>query len=316
MKELISRIKGGILGLAIGDALGAPVEMQSSRFIKEEFGVLNNFLDKRYWKGEWTKWEKGKWTDDTAFTLEIIKSIIEKQKIDPEDISNRFFNLAESGELENMLGGTTIRAMKAIGDGYSWEVTGKIAMREEIQGAGGLMRSLPIGIFLYRFPRENQIQSRNVCRITHASPLSTDACVVYNTIVGEVLLNDLSIEEIRKVLEQIALSAEINSEVSDGINKALKTSKNEIAPFKDREPNILSIFETSLWIFLNSINFEDALVISINIGGDIDTIAAVTGGLLGIYYGLESIPKRWLRKLSQKKEINTLINELCKLIAG
>jgi len=148
MLTLKQKIYGAIFGLAIGDALGAPVETTSSDYINQNFGVLNNYLDVRYWKGKMSSdWIKGKWTDDTAFTLEIIKSINMHKDIYPEDIGQRFLELCESGDFDDMLGGTTKRALEAFKNNVDWKKIGTIAMKSKYQGAGGLMRTIPIGIF-------------------------------------------------------------------------------------------------------------------------------------------------------------------------
>lgn len=65
---------------------------------------------------------------------------------------------------------------------------------------------------------------------------------------------------------------------------------------------------SAIWCFYYSNSFEDAVLKAVNLGGDTDTIASITGSLAGIYYGYDSIPKEWINKIVKKDYIDTLIN--------
>ena len=72
----------------------------------------------------------------------------------------------------------------------------------------------------------------------------------------------------------------------------------------------MSTLEAACWCFLNTDNYKDAVLKAVNLGGDTDTIAALTGGLAGIYYGYDNIPKEWLDQIASPHLINNLFNKI------
>lgn len=69
---------------------------------------------------------------------------------------------------------------------------------------------------------------------------------------------------------------------------------------------VIDTLESSLWCLLNSCSYSETVLKAINLGGDTDTTAAVTGGLAGIYYGVENIPQEWINKIARKRDIINL----------
>jgi ADP-ribosyl-[dinitrogen reductase] hydrolase len=69
---------------------------------------------------------------------------------------------------------------------------------------------------------------------------------------------------------------------------------------------VIDTLESSLWCLLNSSSYSEAVLKAVNLGGDTDTTAAVTGGLAGIYYGVENIPSEWINKIARKQDIVNL----------
>ena len=70
------------------------------------------------------------------------------------------------------------------------------------------------------------------------------------------------------------------------------------------------IVEASLWCFLNSESYSEAVLKAVNLGEDTDTTGAVTGGLAGIFYGFENIPQEWISELARKDDIEKLSGKL------
>ena len=69
----------------------------------------------------------------------------------------------------------------------------------------------------------------------------------------------------------------------------------------------MDTLEASIWFLFNTNNYKDCVLKAVNLGYDTDTVGAVTGGLAGLLYGFESIPKKWLNSL-QKKD---MLEKLC-----
>ena len=70
---------------------------------------------------------------------------------------------------------------------------------------------------------------------------------------------------------------------------------------------VVSTLEATMWLFLNSNNYNSTIIKAVNMGEDTDTITACTGGLLGLYYGIENIQDKWKQNLKKYK----YIIELC-----
>ena len=187
----MKKVYDGIIGLAIGDALGVPVEFKSRQEIAEnpvvsmrEYGTHNQPI--------------GTWSDDTSLTLALIDSIIEKNKIDYVDIMDRFSNwlmyndYTARGEVFDV-GNATSRAIMNYGRGIDPLECGGISEYEN--GNGSLMRILPIAYYLQK-QKDNKMESKmeivhNVSALTHRHPISLIACGIY----VNVALRLLKIEE-------------------------------------------------------------------------------------------------------------------------
>ena len=74
---------------------------------------------------------------------------------------------------------------------------------------------------------------------------------------------------------------------------------------------VVYTLEAAIWCFLNTDNYKDCVLTAVNLGEDTDTVAAVAGGLAGVYYGLEDIPEEWIALLPKKEWIMELIEKMC-----
>jgi ADP-ribosylglycohydrolase len=90
--------------------------------------------------------------------------------------------------------------------------------------------------------------------------------------------------------------------------------KNDISKYNENEIHssgyVLHSLEASIWCFLNSNSYEEAVLKAVNLGQDTDTTAAIAGGLVGIYYGIENIPQKWIENLARTNDIKDLAQRL------
>jgi ADP-ribosylglycohydrolase len=92
--------------------------------------------------------------------------------------------------------------------------------------------------------------------------------------------------------------------------------KNDISKYSEVNIHssgyVLDSLQASLWCFLNSNSYEETVLKAVNLGEDTDTTGAISGGLAGIYYGIENIPKKWIEVLVRKNDIESLAEKLNK----
>lgn len=280
-ERLRDRFRGALIGLASGDALGAPLEFQPARdpehYVTDMVG------------GGWLKLPPGMWTDDTQLTLATVESLLGKKVFDPDDIARRFVAWYRSNPPD--IGMHTVRVLTAIAQGTPWEEASLQEQAETPDNApnGSLMRCAPLALFFYKHPDYVASLSPVLSRITHAHPDCEWACVFLNCLIA-LLLNGVGKQK----------AVEAAYEACDSASEALKERIGRaMTPQNHTSPSgwVLDTLEVALWAFLHTTNFETALVIAVNRGDDADTVGAVTGALAGAYYGLSHIPERWLHAL-------------------
>ncbi|NET73747.1 MAG: ADP-ribosylglycohydrolase family protein, partial [Sphaerospermopsis sp. SIO1G2] len=149
--------------------------------------------------------------------------------------------------------------------------------------------------------------------ITHAHLRSQIACGIYISIVTELLAGNQPKQAYLQGIEKI------NQLYSDDVYKSEKryfqrvfSGQIEQTPIDEINSSgyVVDTLEASLWCFLNSSSYAQAVLQAVNLGGDTDTTGAVTGGLAGIYYGVENIPSQWLEQIARQQEIIDLAHRL------
>ncbi|MCA6367572.1 MAG: ADP-ribosylglycohydrolase family protein [Cytophagales bacterium] len=73
---------------------------------------------------------------------------------------------------------------------------------------------------------------------------------------------------------------------------------------------VIDTLEASIWCFLTTQSYAQAVLKAVNLGEDTDTTATVTGGLAGLYYGDGGIPENWVEQLARRQEIESLVERL------
>ena len=309
----ITRLKNGIIGFAIGDALGVPSEFKSRNELKR-YPITDMIGDGTY------NVPAGTFSDDTSMTLATIDSIIETGTINPNDMADRFLKWFRNAEYTATndcfdIGRITLQALAkyelkqydAINCGCSGEYD---------NGNGSLMRILPIAYYIYnkQIKDEKKIYEivRDVSSITHSHEVSVLGCYIY-TMYCLLLLDGKdklgAYEDIQK------LNYSMFSEYA--ISKYNRILQNNIADFSVDDISssgyVVSTLEAVMWLFLNSEDYNTAILKAVNLGDDTDTVGAITGGLLGIYYGVDCIKDSWKQTLKKYDYIVDLCNKFDEL---
>ena len=272
----LDRFADAIYGVAIGDALGVPFE----------FRDRGPFVCNRMAGHGTHDQAAGTWSDDTAMTLALAKSLLDNGgEVNTEDIRSNFNDWLDHGQFTANgtvfdAGGTVIQALQS----------GEPGLGKDDNGNGSLMRTLPLA-----FTDCSDDEIRAVSAITHGHEIAMDGCVIYVN-AARRLLEGESLEDILGSMEFPQAYRRL------GHIKTVKRKRVHNTGY------VVHTLEAAMWCLLRNDSYEDSVLAAVNLGGDTDTIAAVTGGIAGIMYGLESDACReWLDILKGKSEIERCI---------
>lgn len=292
--EMINRYEGAMLGVAVGDALGAPLEFMTAEEIRRKHGTVREMLG-----GGWLSVEPGEVTDDTQMTLAVAEGIL-ADGTDPVIapclmVGANFLRWFRTHPKD--VGGccaAVLSRMNRQQDVYlsDWHEAAKAHDRASnggTAGNGALMRAVYPA--LYYQPDKAQEAAADIARMTHWHDHSTKTVQRYTAAINTIVNTPtMTAGEARETAERIMADV------------------REMLPAGKVEPTGYCV--SSLICAMNAIrdtdNFEDALVAAVNMGGDADTIGAITGGLAGAIYGSYGIPLRWVNSLENEPNRKTV----------
>jgi ADP-ribosyl-[dinitrogen reductase] hydrolase len=302
LETVRDRFHGCLLGLAVGDALGATVEHLERAEIQFRFGLHTEIV------GEgWLGLEPGEVTDDTEMALCIARSLVAQGRVDPEDIARRFVAWFLTGPKD--VGNTVAASLLGIIRGEPWEEAASrvyCATPEKAAGNGSLMRTAPVALFYSWRPRALVQASLDVSRITHAHPEAMWACVA----LGQAIAAAIQATVVAAAETLLAAAAAVRE---PAVRQAVVDAPLLDPVSAPTDGYVLNTVRIALWAVTSHDAFEDAVVAAVNLGGDADTAGAVTGALAGARWGLSGIPSRWLAVLRGRDELEVLADRLLAL---
>lgn len=299
------KFRGALIGLAVGDALGMPIE-----FKKE--GTFEPVREMR--PGGEFKLKAGQWTDDTSMALCIAKSLVEKRDFDPSDIMRKFLRWKDEGYMSSTgycfdSGETTMMALNEFRD------TGEPYRRppppeSKRTGNGCIMRLAPIPMAFVGNPRMAVDLSELSSRLTHAAGVCVDSTRylgglivgALNGVAKEELLSD-SYSPVRGYFAKKPMVPEI-SRIASGSFKMNRPKASFI---------VTDTLEMALWGFFNTSSFKEGMLEVVNRGGDADSYGAVYGQLAGAFYGESAIPESWRKEIAHWELVSGTAEELWSL---
>jgi ADP-ribosylglycohydrolase len=305
-----------IMGVATGDALGLPVQFKSRKELLRK-PVTGMAGDDDYMIS------KGVWSDDTSMTLAILDSLIKRQGVEPKDIMDRFVAWLFDAEYCSvgraidigMTCGTSIEKYRRTGDIKTAGKTG-----ERANGNGSLMRTMPLSLYysLRVMNGECTIDEaikgiHEVSALTHNHPRACIACGLDFFCFKAMLSGKGSLNELlQKGLYDGFTYYTSKEEYVDNLLYYKRTL--DIENFKNTHVDeiassgyVVDTFEAAVWCLITTDNYKDAMLKAVNLGDDTDTVAAVAGGIAGLYYGYEAIPEEWKAELMRRD----YLEEMC-----
>lgn len=319
MKDFLRKAKAVIVGHAVGDALGVPVESRSREYLEKNpvtdmtgFGVYPV--------------PKGSWSDDTSMSLCALASIAEQSgKV---GVMQNFERWLYNGEFTPTgvtfdAGRTCEAAIRAFIGGES--VYGCGQNGEYSNGNGSLMRIHPFTLYAFKIFNKMTLNHfefiSEASALTHAHPRSRAACVLYSFILWELLENPCK----QSVAAGLNNADRVYAHYSGGWGTHID-EYNELPKFQrlfdgiqtlDRNSiqssaYVVDTLEAAIWCLLTTDSYKECVLKAVNLGRDTDTTAAVAGGLAGALYGYEAIPEEWRKTLLRRE----YIEELCEKAFG
>lgn len=300
-KADFDRIKGALYGVAVGDALGGPLEFVRRSTIQKAYpNGMREMMG-----GGWLDLKPGETTDDTAMTLCVANGIVDaelstKGKTASDDeiayaVGNRFIawlnkNPPDVGTTCRLAIMTARRNVGKESPAETW-IHAARTLGSDQEGNGALMRCVYPGLW-YRDEKTAESVAVLQARMTHSGENSASYCGRYAAAIWKLIRGKMP-------MTQIAGKVDAMPEDWSPSGYIEETAK-AVA---------LAMMEST---------FEEILVTAVNYGGDADTVGAIAGGVAGAKYGYTSIPQRWIQRLSPtlKQELDRLstaayINNSC-----
>ena len=271
-RDLRSRAQGALVGLAVGDALGGPVEFLTQSEVRARHGELRDMVG-----GGWLSLRAGQVTDDTQMAVCIARSI-DSGIWSPADIADRFADWLKSRPVD--VGNTCRRGIRR----YMVHGTVHGGPNSGDGGNGAAMRMAPVAIATVGDDALLERWALEQAHITHHHALSDAACLLVGRLVhcacrGEPMtkLHEIATETVRRF-------PNLQFERYRGLSSAY----------------VVDTMQTVLHHLFTTESFEECLIRTVNVGGDADTTGAIVGTIAGAFYGLDAIPRRWVRKLDRE----------------
>lgn len=301
--DMRDRYRGALLGLAVCDALGTPLEFKSPG----SFAPITDMIG-----GGPFGLKSAQWTDDTSMALCLAESLVEEQGFDPVDQLERYVRWYRQGHLSSTgdcfdIGTTTVGAL------HRFEQTHEPFCGSEnphAAGNGSIMRLAPVPLFFSNQPAEGIEKSGQSSRTTHGARVCVDACRYLGALIAGALsgaAKDTLLAEryspVPGYWDQHPLAAEID-EIAAG------SFRRKNPPEIRGTGHVVRSLEAALWAFAKGKDFREGALLVVNLGDDADTTGAVYGQIAGAFYGASSIPDTWLSKLHARDMIQELADRL------
>ncbi len=270
LADVRARARAAFVGLAVGDALGAPVEFMTAAEIRAAHGVHREMTG-----GGWLHLAPGRFTDDTEMSRAIARVI---------DGAGGFELRAVADALAAWMRGRPVDVGSTVRKGLrSYLLEGRLEAppNEWDAGNGAAMRTLPVA--LLALGDEALLDRCQIAQahLTHNHALSDAACAALGR-MAQIAVLGLSMSRLRREADLLVT----------------RFPAFRFEPYRGLATGyVVDTLQTVFHHLFATRSFEECLVATVNQGGDADTTGAIAGFLAGAYYGLEEIPRRWIRRM-------------------
>ncbi|MEV5762111.1 ADP-ribosylglycohydrolase family protein [Streptomyces tendae] len=283
--ERIQRAAGAVVGSAVGDALGGPFEFGPQGAFSTRFPTPGAGGEMCGGGG----WDRGEATDDTQMAVLVAESLLEQKGLDLPDIFARFQRWAASEPKD-----IGLQTEDVLTNGMPWDLAAAIhfQVNRRAAGNGSLMRASTSAVYFAAAGQQATMDAaRRIAALTHGDRAAWEGTAIFHELVRLVL--DGHTEPLTTLDDILTL---VHPDHRGRYATALSPDWH---PDQATEFNgaVWPCLGSAVWALRTTTSFEDAIRAAIDLGGDTDTVAAVTGGMAGAYYGLDAIPARWTEPL-------------------
>jgi poly(ADP-ribose) glycohydrolase ARH3 len=296
--DLKSKFTGALIGTAVGDALGAPVEGWSMEQVRSVYS------ERKRWEMSY-----GRYTDDTELMIGVAESLIRNKGFNGADMARTF---VRNYDAKRGYGPGSTGAIKRIKEGESWdEASKKLFGGEGSYGNGAAMRIAPIGLFYYDNPDKLREIAYKSSQITHSHDLGKEGAALQAFAVALAVRGqkESMLSELKEFVQNDVYKEKLRRVEALILDKDVTPKKEIIAKLGNRMAAFDSV-PTAIYSFLRFDRFEDSVIYAVSLGGDTDTIGAMTGAISGAYYGEGRIPNEWIEQLEDGERGKSYIKML------
>lgn len=304
------RSVGCLLGLAIGDALGAAVEFQPP-------GTFTPVSTMR--AGGPHRLAAGEWTDDTSMALALADSLL-TVGWDVDDQARRYVDWWRNGAYSVNgecfdIGGTTAAALGRFESGGDASLSGLDDPMSA--GNGSIMRLAPVAIATaHRYPDDlDGLVDRCIASSlpTHRAPQATSACAVLGVMLAALIAGEdrsTVTDPEWAVWAEVRRLLKLHPEIDEVVSGSYQRSD---PPDIVGSGYVVKSLEAALWALDRNDDFRSAVLAAVNLGSDADTTGAVCGQLAGASWGVGAIEDSWLEVLARNTEVVSVAEGLTRL---
>ncbi|MFF7780468.1 ADP-ribosylglycohydrolase family protein [Streptomyces tanashiensis] len=283
MKRM-QRAAGAVVGSAVGDALGGPFEFGPQGAFSARFPAPGAGGEMCGGGG----WDPGEATDDTQMAVLVAESLLERGGLDLPDIFTRFQRWAASEPKD-----IGLQTEDVLTNGMPWDLAAAthFQVNQRAAGNGSLMRASTSAVHFAAAGQEATMDAaRRIAALTHGDRAAWEGTAIFHELIRVTFEDTDPLAALPDVLDLV------HPDHRDRYDTVLAPHWH---PDQATEFNgaVWPCLGSAVWALRTTDSFEDAIRAAIDLGGDTDTVAAVTGGLAGAYYGLDAIPGHWTKPL-------------------
>jgi len=301
-----SQIQGCVLGAAIGDAMGCPVEFLSLEQIHQQYGadgitdyvLFKNKDDLRY----------APYTDDTQMAEAVINGLLDNyNELDPamQAIARHFIKWEQHPQGGHRApGNACIHGCKQLDSGIHWSEAGGATAG----GCGSVMRAYPFALFFHDDIHKAEQWAVEHSKLTHRDPIALAACAAM-AVATVMCLQRQAVDDIMLSMTEVA--GRYSSETAFMLQKACNATPEAESKMKNWYQGWAAHEAITLAAYLFKRHYRDskqAILSAANTPGDSDSIGTLVGALCGAYNGINGLPQHWIDQLERNRELYALSN--------